>query len=77
MGAAAKPFNPDRAAFIARMGETMAFATKVKAALKAKGKRSGWTKCPCCGGKVRAVLCGRKDHLHMACETDGCVRMMQ
>ena len=30
------------------------------------------------GGKVRAVLAGRKQHLHMACETAGCnMRMME
>ena len=31
-----------------RMSEAFGLAIKVKAALKAKGKVSGWTKCPPC-----------------------------
>lgn len=50
---------------------------KLKRAMKRKGKRRGWTKCPKCGGKINAVLAGRKDHIHMACETENCIRMME
>ena len=50
---------------------------KMKTAMLKKGKFSGWTKCPECGGKVRAVLAGRKNHIHMACETPGCMRVME
>jgi hypothetical protein len=52
-------------------------AMKIKAALKAKERRHGWTKCPRCGGKITAILAGRRDHLHMACETPNCIRMME
>ena len=57
--------------------ETFTLAQKIKAALKANGKRRGWTKCPRCGGRIVAVLAGRRDHLHMACETPNCIRMME
>lgn len=62
------------------MDDTMAtiiLAGKLKHAMKEKGKRSGWTKCPKCQGKITAVLAGRKDHLHMSCETSNCIRMME
>jgi hypothetical protein len=56
----------------------MDLASRVKAAMRAKNRTQAWTKCPKCGGKVRAVLAGRKQHLHMACETAGCtIRMME
>jgi hypothetical protein len=63
--------------FRSAMLETMNLASKVKAALLRKGKRHGWTKCPRCGGKVHASLAGHKNHLHMACETPNCMRMME
>lgn len=63
--------------FMASMRETLGLATKVKAALLAKGMRQGWTKCPRCGGKITAILAGRRDHLHMACETPNCIRMTE
>lgn len=57
--------------------ETFRLAVKLKAALKDKGKRRGWTKCPRCGGRIVAVLAGKRDHLHMSCETPNCIRMME
>lgn len=63
--------------FKTRMGETLVLFVKVKAALKAKGKRRGWTKCPRCGGRIVAFLAGRHDHLHMSCETPNCIRIME
>lgn len=60
-----------------RFRVTIDLAEKVRAALIRKGKREGWTACPVCGGKVRAVLAGPRNHLHMACETPSCIRMMQ
>jgi hypothetical protein len=63
--------------FMARVCETIGLAIKVKAALKNKGKRRGWTKCPRCGGRIVAFLAGRHDHLHMSCETPNCIRMME
>lgn len=67
----------DRSNFMISLRETLDLAVKVKAALKAKGKRRGWTKCPRCGGKIAAVLAGSRDHLHMSCETPNCIRMME
>lgn len=52
-------------------------AYKVKGDLKRKGKRKGWTKCPICGQRVNAILAGHKDHLHMACVTPNCIRLME
>jgi len=52
-------------------------AHKVKAALKKKKKRKGHTKCPICGQRVNAILAGPKDHLHMACVTPNCIRLME
>lgn len=66
-----------REAFLKHLNVTMNLATKVKAALKKKGKRRGWTKCPICGGKITAILAGNKDHLHMSCSTPHCIRMME
>lgn len=60
------------------MLEVMELAVRVKRAMKAKNQSRAWTKCPKCGGKVRAVLAGHRQHLHMACETAGCnIRMME
>ena len=42
-----------------------------------EGKRRGWTRCPRCGGKIAAFLAGSRDHLHMSCETQNCIRMME
>lgn len=50
---------------------------RLKRALKRKGKTRGWTKCPRCGGKIHAILAGRKQHLHMCCETKSCISMME
>lgn len=66
-----------REAFLKHLDVTMDLAIKVKAALKKKSKRRGWTKCPICGEKVTAVLAGNKDHLHMSCSTPHCIRMME
>lgn len=33
--------------------------------------------CPNCGGKVNMILAGPKKHLHGACETQGCMRIME
>jgi hypothetical protein len=49
----------------------------LKDAMRAKGKRRGWTRCPRCGGKITAILAGRKDHIHMACEKLDCLRLME
>lgn len=61
-----------------RLMQVFNLGQRLKVALKEKGKRRGWTKCPRCGGKVIAVLAGKRDHLHMGCQTPGCdVRMME
>lgn len=61
-----------------RMMQVINLGQRLKAALKKKGKRRGWTKCPRCGGKVIAVLAGKRDHLQMDCQTQGCdVRMIE
>jgi hypothetical protein len=68
----------DPSAFLGQMLGVMELASRVKAAMRAKNRTQAWTKCPKCGGKVHAVLAGRKQHLHMACETVGCnIRMME
>jgi len=59
------------------MIKSIALAQKVKAALLKQNKRRGWTKCPTCGGKINAVLAGHKNHIHMACETPNCFRLME
>jgi ribosomal protein S27AE len=69
--------NRTDADFWDKVRPTLELAQKMKAAMKAKGKTTAWTKCPRCGGKVRAVLAGHKQHIHMACETAGCIRMME
>ena len=60
-----------------QFAQTIELAMRAKRAMIEKDKRRGWTKCPRCGGKITAVLAGRKNHLHMACETEGCIRMME
>lgn len=61
-----------------RFMQVISLGMRLKSAMKLKGKRRGWTKCPRCGGKVIAVLAGKRDHLHMGCQTEGCdVRMME
>jgi hypothetical protein len=70
--------DDDRSAFFDHVVGVMDLASRVKAAMRAKNRTRAWTKCPKCGGKVLAVLAGRKQHLHMACETAGCnIRMME
>lgn len=56
---------------------TIELAVKVKAAMQRKGKRRAWTKCPHCGGRVIAALCGKRDHIRMACQTENCLEMME
>lgn len=60
-----------------RIGETLDLALRVRDAMLKKDKRRAWTKCPVCGSKIRAYLAGSKAHLHMACETKGCIWVMQ
>lgn len=33
--------------------------------------------CPKCGGTVNMILAGAKQHLHGACETPKCMRIME
>ena len=63
--------------FVDDFVKTIHLGIKLKKAMKHKGKRQGWTKCPKCGGKINAALAGRNDHIHMACETENCIRMME
>lgn len=67
----------DKPDFAAQFRETLDLAMRLKSAMKDRGKATAWTKCPRCGGKVRAVLAGHKQHIHMACETAGCIRVME
>lgn len=59
------------------VSQTLTLAMKIKAAMKKKGKRRAWTKCPTCGGKIIATLAGRKDHIHMGCRDNGCHTLME
>lgn len=63
--------------FMKRAGAILANGMKFKAALKKRGLMRGKAKCPFCpDGHWHGVLAGRKQHLHMAC--DSCdVRMME
>ncbi|MFC6640404.1 MULTISPECIES: hypothetical protein [Sulfitobacter] len=60
-----------------RIGETLDLALRMRTAMLKKNKRRAWTKCPVCGSKIRAYLAGSKAHLHMACESKGCIWVMQ
>lgn len=55
------------------------FAMKLKKRMQSLNKRDVRVACPNHDGKyIRAILAGRKDHIHMACEVDGCgYRMME
>lgn len=56
----------------------LAFGMGVKAFMLEEGLRQHSESCPFCEqGKVAAVLAGRKNHLVLSCNTDGCVRMRE
>jgi hypothetical protein len=64
--------------------KVLPFAGKAKTRMQKLGKRRVRFKCPehdtpaSEGPYVTAVLAGRRDHLHMACEDPACVmRMME
>lgn len=64
--------------FKAKIAEIIGFAVESKRKMLDRGKRRGHRKCPACGGRVNFVLAGNRNHLRMACETDGChMRMME
>lgn len=60
-----------------RMRVTVELADKLKAALKRKNKRQGWTECPVCGHKVTAWVEGTHNHFRMRCATAGCLWLME
>lgn len=58
--------------------ETFRLAEKIKARMQKLGKRRVRVACPKHEGKyITAVLAGRKDHIHMACEVGDCNRLME
>lgn len=50
---------------------------KLKKRMIERDLRVAWTKCPRCGGRLNASMSGRKNHIHAACETKGCLVMME
>ncbi len=50
--------------------ETVKKAMLMKKNMLAKGLLRAKAKCPYCAGHWQAVLCGRKKHMHMACDGD-------
>ena len=56
---------------------TLETAVKLKALMLKQKKTFVWTNCPKCGKKLYGRLSGRKNHLHMHCETSGCLAMME
>ena len=65
--------DPELSSFV----KTIEFAQRAKAQMIERNMTRARKRCPDCGGMVRLVLTGRKNHLHMACETVGCMRLME
>ena len=49
-------------------GQALETGLKLKKIMRERGLRRCRCVCPRCGKLIHAVLAGRKDHLHMACE---------
>lgn len=63
--------------FMKAVRETLEVGLKLKGKMIERGLDRARTKCPKCGGRIDAVLVGRKKHIHMACRTTGCMQMME
>lgn len=63
--------------FMAHMGRVLAAGVKLKKVMLDKGITSAKAKCPMCdAGFLHGRLAGRKNHMRMWCDGDGCNAMM-
>jgi hypothetical protein len=63
--------------FMAHMGRVLAAGVKLKKVMLDKGIASAKAKCPmCAGGYLHGRLAGRKNHMRMWCDGEGCNAMM-
>lgn len=53
------------------------FGLKAKRQMIEKNLTRARKKCPLCGGMVKLVLAGKKQHLHMGCPDCGGMQMME
>ena len=68
----------DNEAFKAAIAKILPFAMKAKTQMLAAKVKHARKTCPECGGTVHFAIGGPRNHLHMACETAGCImRMME
>lgn len=58
------------------INETLKFGMKAKQQMLDQNLTSAKKACPRCGKWVKLRLAGKKNHLHMSCETEGCMWMM-
>ena len=77
-------YDARRERFVRIASIVLPFGLKLKARMQKLSKRHVKVKCPQHGTPkdqgpyVTAMLAGRRDHLHMACEdADCCMRMME
>ena len=56
---------------------TIQFAMECKAQMLNHGARRARKTCPICGATVNMVLAGPRNHIHLACETQNCMRLME
>lgn len=64
--------------FKATVAKILPYAMKAKKQMLAAKTTRARKTCPECGGTVHFAIGGPRNHLHMACETAGCImRMME
>lgn len=63
--------------FTKRLREDLIFVMDAKADMLNRGLLAGWRKCPRCGAKVHFRLMGRRRHLRAACDTKGCISVIE
>lgn len=59
--------------FKAVAAKILPYAMKAKRQMLAAKATHARKTCPECGGTVHFALSGPRNHLHMACETAGCI----
>jgi len=63
----------EREAFLREAGATLFTGLKLKRVMQRRGLRRARAKCPRCGNEtLQGALAGRRDHLRMWCDTEGC-----
>lgn len=70
-----KKFDEDFKAFVKKMTVAMEIVPRLKA--KHPNGGNGQIECPACKGTLSYSIARTNKHIHMRCNTDGCISMME